>query len=44
MRFIDTAGQPKGWDIADAVADAWTPRQIAAWAATRVLDLEVRAA
>lgn len=39
MRCIDTAGQPEGWDIADAIADGWTPRQIATWAAHRVADL-----
>lgn len=39
MRVIDTAGQPDGWDIADALADDWTPRQIATWAAHRVADL-----
>lgn len=44
MRFVDTQGQAKGWDIADAIADGWTPRQIAAWASVRVADLEVRAA
>lgn len=44
MRFVDPQGQPKGWDIADAIADGWTGRQVAAWAASRVADLEVRAA
>lgn len=43
VRMIDTQGQPKGWDIADALdpdIDAWTPRQLAAWAANRVVALE----
>lgn len=41
MRYIDTEGQPEGWDIADAIRDGWTPRQLATWAAHRVLDLEM---
>lgn len=42
LRYVDTTGQPKGWDIADALAlDGWTPRQLAAWAALRVRDVEV---
>jgi hypothetical protein len=44
IRIIDTSGQPKGWDIADALdpaGDGWSPRQFAAWAATRVVDVEV---
>lgn len=41
MRYVDTAGQPDGWDIADAIADGWSPRQIATWAAHRVADLAV---
>ena len=42
VRLIDTAGQPRGWDIADALeVDAWTPRQAAAWAAARRVDLRV---
>lgn len=44
LRFIDTDGQPKGWDIADALdpaGDGWTARQLAAWAAVRVCDIEV---
>lgn len=44
MRAIDTDGQPKGWDIADALADGWTPRQLAEWAKLRVQDIEVAAA
>lgn len=43
VRLIDTKGQPKGWDIADALdpeQDAWTPRQLAGWAANRVVALE----
>jgi hypothetical protein len=41
MRYIDPEGQPKGWDLADALDDGWTPRQLATWAAQRVGDLEV---
>jgi hypothetical protein len=44
MRVINTEGQPKGWDIADALADGWTPKQLAAWARLRVEEIEVRAA
>lgn len=43
VRMVDTKGQPKGWDIADALdpeQDAWTPRQLAAWAANRVCALQ----
>lgn len=41
IRVIDTDGMPKGWDIADALADGWTPRQLAAWASNRVIDVTV---
>jgi DNA primase len=42
VRLIDTAGQQRGWDIADALeVDGWTPRQAAAWAASRRVDLRV---
>lgn len=41
MRLIDTEGQPKGWDIADAIADGWTTAQLCAWAAERVVELDV---
>lgn len=41
MRLVDPHGMPKGWDIADAVAEGWTPRQIATWAAQRVHDVEL---
>ena len=39
MRCVDTEGQPKGWDIADAIEDGWSPRQLATWAAHRVADI-----
>lgn len=43
LRYVDTEGQPKGWDIADALLDeGWSARQLAAWAANRVVDLDVR--
>lgn len=41
MRYVDTDGQPEGWDIADALDDGWTPRQLAVWAAQRVVDVEI---
>lgn len=42
IRLIDTEGRPKGWDIADAFEiDGWTPAQLAAWAAERVVDISV---
>lgn len=42
VRLIDTQGQPKGWDVADALeVDGWTPRQAAAWAAARRVDVRV---
>jgi len=42
IRMIDVSGQPAGWDIADALElDKWTPRQLAAWAANRVVELNV---
>jgi putative DNA primase/helicase len=36
VRVIDTADMPKGWDIADAVADGWDRAKIIAWAKPRV--------
>ncbi|MGE8253370.1 MAG: CHC2 zinc finger domain-containing protein [Stenotrophomonas sepilia] len=45
IRFVDVTGQPDGWDIADALErDGWTPRQLAAWAANRVVEVDVVAA
>lgn len=41
IRLIDTTGQPKGWDIADALTEGWSPRQVAAWAAERVVRVQV---
>lgn len=42
IRLIDTEGRPKGWDIADALEiDGWTPTQLAAWAAERVVEVSV---
>lgn len=41
-RYIDVEGQPKGWDLAEALqVDGWTPRQLATWAAHRVVDIEM---
>lgn len=43
IRMIDTEGQPDGWDIADALGpDGWSVAQLTAWAAGRVLEIEVR--
>jgi len=39
IRVIDTQGMPKGWDIADAIDEGWSPRQLATWAASRVRDV-----
>lgn len=42
LRMIETAGRPQGWDVADALSvDGWTPRQAAAWAAARRVDVVV---
>jgi hypothetical protein len=44
LRLVDPIGQPKGWDIADALfVDGWTPAQLARWARSRVkaIDVEV---
>lgn len=42
IRMIDTEGRPKGWDIADALeVDGWSPAQLAAWAASRRVDINV---
>ena len=41
-RIVDTRGVlPKGWDLADALDEGWTSRQLAAWAAARVMDIEI---
>lgn len=43
LRMVDPEGQPRGWDIADALqVDGWTPRQLAVWAGTRVVEVEVQ--
>jgi hypothetical protein len=42
LRMVDPDGMPKGWDIADALGpDEWSPRQLATWAAHRVVELDV---
>lgn len=41
LRYLDPDGQPKGWDIADAVAAGWTAAQLTTWAAHRVAPLEI---
>lgn len=36
VRWVDPTGQPKGWDIADALqVDHWSMAQLAAWARLR---------
>ncbi|MBN8921606.1 MAG: DNA primase [Rhodanobacter sp. 68-29] len=42
LRVIDTSGQPKGWDVADAIDAGWTPVQIAGWARSRVRVVDVQ--
>lgn len=41
IRMVDPEGQVRGWDIADAIDQGWTARQLATWAASRVKDVEV---
>jgi len=42
IRMVDTEGRPKGWDVADALdEDGWSPRQAAAWVASRLVDVNV---
>lgn len=36
IRVVDVSVQAKGWDLADALDDGWTPQQLAGWARTRV--------
>jgi P4 family phage/plasmid primase-like protien len=36
VRYIDTEGQPKGWDIADAVADGWDRARVVEFCRERV--------
>jgi hypothetical protein len=40
--MVDTSMQPKGWDLADALDDGWTPKQLAAWARARVRAIEIQ--
>lgn len=42
IRWVDVAGQPKGWDIADALqVDRWSVRQLVAWARLRTAPVRV---
>lgn len=41
IRMVDPVDQPKGWDLADSLAEGWTAKQIGAWAARRVVDIDV---
>lgn len=36
VRYVDSGEQPKGWDIADAVADGWDRARVVAFARERV--------
>lgn len=43
IRVVDVDGQPRGWDIADALlVDGWTPAQLGGWARERVSRVNVR--
>lgn len=44
LRYIDTDGMPRGWDIADALSgdEPWSRVQLAAWARRRVVGIEVQ--
>jgi len=41
IRVVDVSVMPKGWDIADALDEGWTPQQIAGWAKTRVRPVQI---
>ena len=41
LALVDPAGAPKGWDIADAVADGMTPRAVAAFIDETLTAVEV---
>jgi hypothetical protein len=42
LRMVDPKGQPKGWDLSDALQlEGWTPRQLAGWARSRVVGIDV---
>lgn len=41
IRVIDVDGQPRGWDIADALEGGWTPEQLAGWAGERAVEVTV---
>lgn len=38
VRVVDPAGQPKGWDVADAVADGWDRSRVIEWVKPRVFS------
>ena len=43
LSYVDVTGQPKGWDVADALlVDRWTPAQVQAWAEHRMCSLHVQ--
>lgn len=42
VRIIDTSDQPNKWDLADALADGWTPAQLLEWAKPRITALTSR--
>lgn len=40
VKIIDPAGQPEGWDIADALEEGWTTDQVIAWAKPKAREYE----
>ncbi len=36
VRMADTSDMPRKWDLADAVADGWTPAQLVEWIKPRI--------
>lgn len=41
VRILDTSDQPDAWDLADALAEGWTPKQVVSWAAPRISHYEI---
>lgn len=41
IRVVDVGVMPKGWDIADALDEGWTPQQLAGWARSRVRPVHI---
>lgn len=36
VRTLNPTGQPKGWDLADALAEGWTAQKLGEWAKPRI--------